>query len=295
MIIENLVFEGGGVKGIAYGGSLLTLEKRGLTSSLKNVAGTSAGSIAATLIAAGYTGQELIDIWNTTELRKFKDNDFGIVRDIYRFLTNYGLYKGDFFYNWIQQLLKDKGFHKNISIKDFNEQSKYKLHILVSDVTNNKSVCISSDNREMNDIPVALATKMSMSIPIYYQAVRYKGCVYCDGGVFNNYPIKVFDTKDKLANTIGFRLGDENKHVQIKNSNNVLQYSANIIACMHGQLQENHLNKNDWNRTIWINCGDISPIDFDLTKNDIDFLVNQGANFTNTYIDSKIASQGDKT
>ena len=51
---RNLVFEGGGVKGIAYAGALKELEKKGLLTSLQRVAGTSAGAITATLLAVGY-------------------------------------------------------------------------------------------------------------------------------------------------------------------------------------------------------------------------------------------------
>ena len=49
----DLVFEGGGVKGIGLAGALATLEERGYQP--QNVAGTSAGAINASLLAAGYT------------------------------------------------------------------------------------------------------------------------------------------------------------------------------------------------------------------------------------------------
>ena len=42
--IENLVFKGGGVLGIAYAGAIESLEEKGLLKNIKRVAGTSAGS-----------------------------------------------------------------------------------------------------------------------------------------------------------------------------------------------------------------------------------------------------------
>ena len=39
---KNLVFEGGGVKGVAYGGVFEVLEKRQITPQIEAVAGTSA-------------------------------------------------------------------------------------------------------------------------------------------------------------------------------------------------------------------------------------------------------------
>ena len=52
----DLVFEGGGAKGVAFVGALKELERRGHTP--RRLIGTSAGSITACLIAAGYSSQE---------------------------------------------------------------------------------------------------------------------------------------------------------------------------------------------------------------------------------------------
>lgn len=53
----DLVFEGGGVKGIALVGAFSVLEERGYEP--QNMAGASAGAIVAALIAAGYSSVEL--------------------------------------------------------------------------------------------------------------------------------------------------------------------------------------------------------------------------------------------
>lgn len=288
MKIENLVFEGGGVKGIAYAGALHALEQQDALKNVKNVAGTSAGSIAATLIAAGYNAHDVMNIWNNTDLSKFKDDNFGIIRDLYRLITNYGYHKGDYFQNWLKRLLINKGYDPDVSIKDFNKKSKYQLNVIVSDITNNKSICINSKNEELNNISVVLATRMSMSIPLFYKAIKHNNVFYCDGAVFNNFPIKIFDSEDGLANTLGFRLGDKSKTVKIRESKSVLQYTANIITCMYDQIQEMHLNDNDWKRTVWIDCGNISPIDFNLEPNEIRYLISQGMKHTEMFFENTV-------
>ncbi|WP_226163281.1 patatin-like phospholipase family protein [Hymenobacter terricola] len=48
---RNLVMEGGGIRGIAYGGALLELEQQGILRGLERVGGTSAGAIQAALLA----------------------------------------------------------------------------------------------------------------------------------------------------------------------------------------------------------------------------------------------------
>ena len=46
--IENLVFKGCGVLGIAYAGAIKALEKQGVLKDIKRTVGTSAGAVAAT-------------------------------------------------------------------------------------------------------------------------------------------------------------------------------------------------------------------------------------------------------
>lgn len=58
----DLVFEGGGAKGIAFAGALQAFERHGHKP--RRVIGTSAGSITACLVAAGYSSQEILDVLN---------------------------------------------------------------------------------------------------------------------------------------------------------------------------------------------------------------------------------------
>ena len=53
----DAVFEGGGVKGIGLVGAVSEIEKAGYE--FENLAGTSAGAIVASLLAAGYSSEEL--------------------------------------------------------------------------------------------------------------------------------------------------------------------------------------------------------------------------------------------
>jgi predicted acylesterase/phospholipase RssA len=55
----DLVFEGGGAKGIVFVGALREFESRGHT--YERLLGTSAGAITSTMVAAGYTVAEMLD------------------------------------------------------------------------------------------------------------------------------------------------------------------------------------------------------------------------------------------
>lgn len=54
---KNLVFEGGGVKGIAYAGALEILDKEGILQNIERVAGTSAGAMMAVLVGLRYSAE----------------------------------------------------------------------------------------------------------------------------------------------------------------------------------------------------------------------------------------------
>src|SRR5688572_26513533 len=64
--IENLVFEGGGVKGIAYAGALDVLEQRALMAGVRGVAGTSAGAYTAMLVAVGCPAKQIRELATAT-------------------------------------------------------------------------------------------------------------------------------------------------------------------------------------------------------------------------------------
>jgi Predicted esterase of the alpha-beta hydrolase superfamily len=55
-----LIFQGGGAKGIVHVGALLAIEQMNL--GVRGVAGTSAGSIVAALVAAGFSGDDLVNL-----------------------------------------------------------------------------------------------------------------------------------------------------------------------------------------------------------------------------------------
>lgn len=63
------VFSGGGIKGFALIGAYQAIEERGLK--FKRVAGTSAGSIVAALIAANYTSKEVYQPIDELDLVNF--------------------------------------------------------------------------------------------------------------------------------------------------------------------------------------------------------------------------------
>ena len=192
---KNLVFEGGGVKGIAYVGALEVLDKEGILPNIKRVAGTSAGAMVAVLVGLGYTAKELRDILWGLNFTEFLDDSFGKIRDTERLIKEYGWYRGDFFRNKMADFIKDKTGNGEATFRELEDTHKYRdIYLIGADLSTgfSKVFCF----KHTPDVKVADAARISMSIPLFFRAVQNinnDGHVYVDGGLLDNYPIKVFD------------------------------------------------------------------------------------------------------
>jgi len=203
---RNLVFEGGGVKGIAYIGVLKVLDKKKITPGIVRVGGTSAGAINATLLALGYNLKDQETILKALDFNNFKDGSW-IGGNIWRLLKKYGWYKGDFFLHWIEGLIAEKTGDKDTTFEELAALDiGPKLSVIVTNLSRTISEVYSADFTETKKFKVAEAVRMSMSIPLFFQAMDENGETFVDGGVFRNYPIKLFDhrryilpAEDKMA------------------------------------------------------------------------------------------------
>src|SRR5215831_17621288 len=110
----DLVLEGGGVKGIGLAGAVLTLDQAGYR--FQRVAGTSAGAIAAAIIAAlNKTGKPLSKLHDYLQKVQFKQFEakshlrkaFGGLGDAQQLLLHMGLYDGDYLIDWLDSVLTD--------------------------------------------------------------------------------------------------------------------------------------------------------------------------------------------
>ncbi len=189
---KNLVFEGGGVKGIGYVGAMQVLEEKGILSQIERVGGTSAGAINATLLALGFTIAEQRQILKKLDFNNFMDDSWGVVRDTDRLLNRFGWYKGDFFHRWMSKLIKRKMGNANAIFQDLKDKGKPDLYVYGTNLSTRFGEVLSPEHTPKTRI--ADAVRISMSIPLFFAAVsNARDDVYVDGGVLNNYPVKLFD------------------------------------------------------------------------------------------------------
>jgi NTE family protein len=190
---RNLVFEGGGVKGIAYVGAMQVLARRGYLDHITRVGGTSAGAINALMFALGYDIGTQRSIIASADFKAFMDNSFLFIRDMNRLWSEYGWNKGDFFAEWIGGYIKSQLGNDRATFADLARAGRPDLFVIGTNLSTGFSEVFSRERHP--DMPLAEAVRISMSIPLFYRAVRNgpREDVYVDGGVMLNYPVKLFD------------------------------------------------------------------------------------------------------
>ena len=223
----DFVFEGGGAKGMVFVGALQQLYgARPFTPG--RLLGTSAGAITATLMAAGYTPQEMlaelaakdpagqpvfkaflgepttfddkavadseirrlladfdipflpqggeqrVDDWIATRLA---GDERG--RHLYAFVERGGWYGADAFLSWLAARLstgsadgKPRQF-ADMTMAQYREATGRDLTLIAADTTGQKMLLL--NHRTAPGLPVVYAVRMSMSVPLLWEEVVWRG------------------------------------------------------------------------------------------------------------------------
>lgn len=310
---ENLVFEGAGIRGIAYCGVIKELENQNITSDIKRVGGTSAGAITALMFSIGYESDEMYKIISETEFQNFNDGQYMFFGGFSRLNSNFGWYKGDEFIKWLDKIIKDKTGNSEITFRELKDNGFKELYVTATCLNKQKLVVFSSEtypNMKIKD-----AVRISMSIPLYFEAVFIdsNGTVYeekndqenldivVDGGILGNFPIFIFDSlrtdstdqSVKIPNykTLGIRIDSDS---QIKNDltskelvpipiDNMDDYLVAFYILILENLNRNALTSEDWERTISVSSVGIGPRIKSLTLKQKESLIKSGEDCARTY------------
>lgn len=283
--IKYLVFSGGGIRGVAYAKIPLILEKYGILSNIEGVAGTSAGSIIAGLLAIKMTPDKIYDIITNMDYNKFKDDSYGILFDLYRFTNKYGWNRGDYFHNWYEKILEEETGIREITLEDAYNLTKIELTVV--------STCWNTSNPEYINyktypkLPVSAAVRMSMSYPLFFVPYSYNGMLYVDGGMTNNFPIELYPKE----NVLGFKLLSNSQKIQdgrlVTNLDpkNIIVYTTNLISIMLTTVENNNMRNEYLEKTVFIDTGDISSMDFDIALDEELWLIKNGEEALRKYLE----------
>lgn len=284
---ENLVFEGGGVKGAAYAGALKVLDRNGLLAPVKRVAGTSAGSILALLVALGYTPDEIMQVLLDLDFDRFRDGR--PLKDVDRLFSQFGWYQGDFALCLFECLVERKTGSRQTTFAQLAELARTQpakgfreMHVFGTNVDTHRWVEFWAGNPDTRDVPLAQAVRISMSIPYFFAARRLNGQVFVDGGALINYPIEAFDQTSPRPATLGLHLGSQPTPNGLKGLTHFTEQMFNTL--MDTQIDTLCATPDDVRRSVFIDPLGIGATDFGITRAQKCALVSSGIRAADAYL-----------
>ncbi len=209
------VFQGGGVRGAAFAGAYEAAREAGVAFSA--VAGASAGSLAAALVATGAPPSLVTKKLMEVDLKRFlTDVDPrhafvspvhpwrwsgwmlpGLLRKLSTLASFGGLHSSAEVHSWLDATLRELLESQGQIINDAQVRFRHlpiPLAIVATDLARNSYTVFSRD--QTPEVSVGAAARASCSIPFFFQPVLEGGAAYVDGGVLANLPAFMFDASD---------------------------------------------------------------------------------------------------
>ena len=306
---ENIVIEGGGIRAYASIGVLQELEKRNKLSSIKRIAGTSAGSIIATLLALDCSSDEMKKYYDLMDMAPYKIKYYSILT-YYNLLYKRGIH--DSYHmkdNVISKILNEKIGRDDITFKEIYDLYG-KILVITGTCLNKREIHYyhleSNPNMKIKD-----AIQISCCIPFLFQPIEWNQNTMVDGAVLLNYPLYFFDDNEIIPNsrngivtenegnvnkkTLGIKFID---HTTTKNSKiftgndptkSTIQYVSCITNTMVTQIERLSMRSDYWEQTIAINLEhSISITDMSLSEKQKQEMIKQGIDSACSYFKDQV-------
>jgi NTE family protein len=303
----NLVLEGGGVKGIGLIGALSELDGAGFR--IRRVAGTSAGAIAAALVAANLAaGKPLAgvkDQISSIDYKKFTEESMlrrsaGPLGDLQALMTKMGLYSGDYLVEWLGGILDDLGVTTFSQLRrdDLGDAFPYSLVVHTADITAGKLVRLPRDypayGMESDRQRIVDAVRASMAIPFFFEPVtiemaadgqtdnRTHTATWVDGGLLSNFPMEVFNDLHSGVvvdswPTVGIKLANQQAELAPPDpTNGPFDETLQILKTVLNNSNRYFVTPEKARSTIFVDSAGLTATDFDITPDQCTTLFENG-------------------
>lgn len=304
-----LVLEGSSSKIYCYLGALEVLNDNGILDNITHYIGTSSGSIISTMLAIGYTSKEIKELIykvNPDEMGVFPN----IVKGAYNLISKYGYLNTSNYLKWIKQMIKVKYNKEDLTFKELHDHSNKTL--IITGTCINKRETHYYNYISNPDMPIYKAIQISTALPFILPAVEWGTDLLVDGGILENYPIYYVNedstfpnSKEEIVNynskyhtgnkyTLGIKILPENYEESNAlfngdtKTNNIKDYTLNVLNTMLTQIERNGIKENYWNNTIAIKIDkNVENYNMTLSKEQKDSLYNNGKYYTSLFLSKK--------
>jgi NTE family protein len=312
----DLVLEGGGVKGVGLIGAVKEIEAAGFR--IRRVAGTSAGAIAAALIACNLAAAETstdaiaaverqiatIEYAKFTEASGIRDH-LGKLGDLEALVHHLGLYSGDYLVEWLGGILADIGITTFGQLRrdDLGDDFPYTLVVHTADITNEMLVRLPYDypryDRDPDDQLIVDAVRASMSIPFFFEPVQFelaadsselgpRPVTWVDGGLLSNFPMEVFNDRHHGVvvdpwPTLGVKLTDQRPAIAPPTTG-PLSELFQILKTVLNNANRYYISPEKSRSTIFVDSAGVNATDFAIDAARSNLLFENGRKAAQTWL-----------
>jgi NTE family protein len=285
----DLVCEGGGVRGIGLVGAVDALGAAGYR--FPRIAGTSAGAIVASLVAAlqksGEPLSRLAEIMRGIDYRKILDRNLvghiPLIGGGLSLLLSDGVYRGAYLEQLLADRLAEFGVRTFADLRTGEEPDRFAWSLVVtaSDLSRRQLVRIPWDLQSYGIDPdafsVARAVHASAAIPYVFEPVRVGGATWVDGGLLSDFPVDLFDRPGPRWPTFGVRLSARPGIPPTHPVHGPVSLGIAAIESLVSNQDNAYIDDPcTVRRTIFVPADEVSPIDFDITEEQREALYQRG-------------------
>jgi NTE family protein len=290
MTFKKLILNGGGVLGICYIGAMKIVEEKQKIIAIEEFVGVSAGSICCLGLILGNTSDEMKEIIENIELINEKDIS------ILNLFENFGINNGDSIIKTIETILTKKGYNSSITLSELYKLTGKNFIIVVTNLSKYRAEYLNHETA--GDLKVIDAIRMSISIPLYFQSVIFRGDYYVDGALSDNFALNpinldgrsLFYKSTKPCETLVLKilttpeLSETYNRDRIKRIDDFQTYMCSIFKMtinMSDSIRfKNHKQiTGDKEHIVFIETTEtVDPVDFQLTKENKNKLYKIGYN-----------------
>jgi len=269
------VLAGGGTRLPAHVGVIAALDE--LQVRFDHIVGVSGGSIVAALKACGKSIEEIYDLALNVDFRQFRGFS------PYQLLFYGGLSSGARFESWLDEQINGRRFG-DLPIN---------LHVVATDVQTGQPVIFDQENTP--EVKISSAVRYSMGIPLLFAFKLFRGQVLVDGSILAEESLRR-DWSRKGAPVCLFRIRTELQEQSPKREKPPLlpTFVAMLIRSFMTTVSREFINDAYWHSTIIINAGEVSPIEFGLSREKKIGLYQQGYQTALQYVPAKFMKYGTK-
>jgi NTE family protein len=184
MNYSTLVISGGSVKGFGILGAIQYIHEQINILNINSFFGTSIGAIISYMLCIGQTPLEIIHSVVSSKILDKIQTDINIEQ----LLGQQGIISFEHFHEELELITLAK--HGEVfTMKSLYDKLGKELCCITFNYTLNKTVILHYTTTP--DLPCLIALQMSSSIPFVFGKMTYEDSVYIDGGISDNFPIRV--------------------------------------------------------------------------------------------------------